>query len=226
MLVRCITFHSKRFMHGKSWGIIQNFCKELGSLWGRILFRSSSLPRLFFITELSHSKFSLVFMLVINRDQKFLQSYTEGKDICVSKSWKSRGKTLRTYIYIYNMSFSDVGKVCDDYCDPSAAMKYWTSRFEIASSLKKSLNILQLFTQFMTEGRSMLEEYLFTYRWILDSFCYFLKKVEWIPHRKYINPTYLPYSSRLSYFYFVEYTTHCLECRKTVWHSETCSTIW
>ncbi|CAG9533387.1 unnamed protein product [Cercopithifilaria johnstoni] len=57
----------------------------------------------------------------------------------------------------------DVEEVCDDYYDPPVAMKYWTDRFEMTSSLKDLVNPLQLFTQFMVEGRSTLEEYIFTY---------------------------------------------------------------
>ncbi|VIO98987.1 Zinc finger protein 294., putative [Brugia malayi] len=62
------------------------------------------------------------------------------------------------------LRLQDTSLVCDDYCDPYISMKYWTSRFEITSSSENSVNLLQLFTQFMVEGRSTLEEYLFTYK--------------------------------------------------------------
>uniref|UniRef100_A0A915PRK9 E3 ubiquitin-protein ligase listerin n=1 Tax=Setaria digitata TaxID=48799 RepID=A0A915PRK9_9BILA len=55
------------------------------------------------------------------------------------------------------------GAVCDDYCNPPSSMKQWTGRFELMSSLRESVNPLQLLVQFMTEGRSVLEEYVFTY---------------------------------------------------------------
>uniref|UniRef100_A0A158Q7G4 E3 ubiquitin-protein ligase listerin n=1 Tax=Elaeophora elaphi TaxID=1147741 RepID=A0A158Q7G4_9BILA len=61
------------------------------------------------------------------------------------------------------LCFQDTGKMCDDYCNPPVAMKYWTDCFEIVSSLKGSVNPLELFAQFMIQGRSVLEEYLFTY---------------------------------------------------------------
>ncbi|KAM3716551.1 E3 ubiquitin-protein ligase listerin [Dirofilaria immitis] len=61
------------------------------------------------------------------------------------------------------LRFQDAGKVCDVYRDPPIYIRHWISHFEMASSLEDSTNLLQLFAQFMVEGRSTLEEFLFTY---------------------------------------------------------------
>ncbi|EJW83462.1 hypothetical protein WUBG_05626 [Wuchereria bancrofti] len=100
----------------------------------------------------------------------FITLRSLANSLCAEKVealFKTSSKNLDPYGITFcsaALRLQDASSVCDDYCDPYISMKYWTGRFEIASSSENSVNLLQLFTQFMVEGRSTLEEYLFTYK--------------------------------------------------------------
>ncbi|EFO25535.2 hypothetical protein LOAG_02947 [Loa loa] len=110
--------------------------------------------------------------LIVNGNESlclFIALRSLANDLCMEKVealFKASIKNLNPITVAFcsaALRLQDAPEVCGDYCNPSITMKYWTSRFEITSSLKKSVNPLKRFSQFMVEGRSALEEYVFTY---------------------------------------------------------------
>ncbi|VDK68810.1 unnamed protein product [Onchocerca ochengi] len=89
--------------------------------------------------------------------------------LCMEKIeavFKVSGKNLDPFgIILCSAALRFQGKVYEGYCDPPVSIKHWISHFEMASSLKEPVNLLQLLAQFMVEGRSTLEEYIFTYNY-------------------------------------------------------------
>ncbi|VDO63627.1 unnamed protein product [Onchocerca flexuosa] len=88
--------------------------------------------------------------------------------LCMEKIeavFKVSGKNLDSFgIILCSAALRYQGKMYEGYCDPPVSMKHWISHFEMASSLKEPGNLLQLLSQFVVEGRSTLEEYIFTYK--------------------------------------------------------------